>query len=76
MEKITLSIDGMHCTACALRIEKALSKTEGVISAKVNFATEEAYVQYDPAAVSNEKLFSTVHNAGYKAVLKEILNLQ
>lgn len=38
----------MTCAACARRVEKAVGKLEGVISASVNFATEKAKIVYDP----------------------------
>ena len=37
----------MECAACAVRIEKKLSKVKGVRSAVVNYATGEAVVEYD-----------------------------
>ena len=44
---VTMPIGGMTCAACAQRIEKALKKTDGVLHASVNFATEKATVEYD-----------------------------
>ena len=38
----TLKIEGMTCAACSARVEKALQKTDGVISASVNLTTEKA----------------------------------
>jgi Cu+-exporting ATPase len=37
----------MTCTACAKRIEKGLTKMEGVKNSSVNFALERATVIYD-----------------------------
>lgn len=48
-EKAALQITGMHCASCAATIEESLNKVEGVSKAAVNFATEKAYVEYDPA---------------------------
>ena len=45
----TLQINGMTCAACANRIEKGLSKIEGVEKANVNFALESSTIVYDPA---------------------------
>ena len=42
-----LALGGMHCAACATRIEGALADEPGVVSAAVNFATTRAYVAYD-----------------------------
>jgi Cu+-exporting ATPase len=64
MEKIVLPIEGMHCAGCAQTIEKALNKKEGV-KAVVNFAGEEAIIEYDPASVSMNQLIETVQDAGY-----------
>ncbi len=64
-KKETLKISGMSCAACALRIEKGLSKVGGVKKATVNFATEKATVEYDPVQVSNQALEAVVEKLGY-----------
>ena len=40
---LDLQIDGMHCGACALRLEKALAAEPGVRHAEVNYATASAH---------------------------------
>jgi P-type Cu+ transporter len=55
----------MHCAACAQIIQKALSKVEGVIEARVNLTTETAYVEYDSTQTSEEKLKEVIRNTGY-----------
>ena len=59
---------GMHCAACANRIEKALRRAPGVESATVNFATTQATVHYDAAATTPDALCEAVRAAGYDAV--------
>ena len=49
--RLRLPIDGMHCAACASRVERELNGLAGV-EASVNFATEEATVEFDPARVA------------------------
>src|SRR5262249_14602867 len=66
---LDLPVVGMHCAACANRIEKALSETPGVSQAGVNFATARATVQYDPTATSPEALRDAVRGQGDDAVL-------
>ena len=66
--KISLSVTGMTCAACARRVEKALSGTDGVLAAKVNLATEKAAVEYDPSSVSTEELAGVVEGVGYGVV--------
>ena len=60
---------GMHCAACANRIEKALAETPGVSRAGVNFATGRATVAFDPDATDPETLRAVVRDQGYDAVL-------
>jgi Cu+-exporting ATPase len=55
----------MHCAACAQAIQKALSKAEGVAKARVNFATETAYVEYDDERIDEEALKQIIRNTGY-----------
>ncbi|HEX2181011.1 MAG TPA: heavy metal translocating P-type ATPase, partial [Rubrobacteraceae bacterium] len=64
-EKISLSVTGMTCAACARRVEKALSRTEGVVAANVNLAAEKATVEFDPSSVSEGELAGVVERAGY-----------
>ena len=63
---VTLPIEGMTCASCVRRIEKALSKVEGVQQASVNLATEKAHVVFDPSLASLEGLTAAVEKAGYK----------
>ena len=61
-----LTLYGMTCAACAVRIEKVLNKLEGV-RAEVNFASETARVHYVPGLTSVEQLSAAIRKAGYDA---------
>lgn len=61
----TLQITGMTCAACAARIEKGLSRLEGVEQANVNLALERATVTYDSDKLTAEALESKVEALGY-----------
>ncbi|MDO5653907.1 MAG: copper ion binding protein, partial [Brachymonas sp.] len=63
---IELQIGGMTCASCVNRVEKALQKTPGVLSASVNLATEKATVQALDT-VSFASLAAVVKKAGYEA---------
>lgn len=68
MEKIEISISGMSCASCAVRIEKALKELPGVRSAAVNFATERATVLYQPELVSISAIEEQIRSAGYDVI--------
>jgi Cu+-exporting ATPase len=70
-EHIEVPISGMTCASCANRIERKLNQLDGV-SATVNYATERATVDFDPAAVAPEQLARAVEEAGYQAVLPAV----
>jgi Cu+-exporting ATPase len=71
----TLQITGMTCAACANRIEKGLSKLEGVSEANVNFALEQASVRYDPTKVNMAQMEQKIQSLGYETV-KEVIDFQ
>jgi Cu+-exporting ATPase len=62
---VELSIRGMTCAACAVRVEKKLGLIDNVV-ASVNFATEKAIVTA-PLSISVERLVAAVEQAGYGA---------
>lgn len=64
----TLDIAGMTCASCVSRVEKRLTRLDGV-TAEVNLATEKAYVSY-PDVVSTDQLVAAVESAGYGATLE------
>ncbi|HOB35665.1 MAG: copper-translocating P-type ATPase [Firmicutes bacterium] len=70
VETISFKIEGMTCAACANRVEKALQRLDGVVSAVVNLATEEARVEYRPGQITAAELYAAVERAGYRAVPK------
>jgi P-type Cu+ transporter len=64
--RVDLPISGMTCAACARRIERGLSKSDGVAGASVNFATNTATVEFDPVVTSLPRLVDAVKNSGYE----------
>ena len=65
-DAVTLDITGMTCASCVRRVERALSKIEGVETASVNFAAENARVTL-AAPIPVETLVAAVEKAGYAA---------
>jgi len=69
-DSCVLDIGGMTCAACVTRIEKALSRVDGVAVATVNLAAETASVEFDRQRVSFENLREAVESAGYSATVR------
>jgi len=65
-QSVELQIDGMSCASCVGRVEKALSKVSGVLSASVNLATEIATVEV-LSSVTFATLAAAIGKAGYSA---------
>ena len=65
MEK-TMVIEGMSCSHCSGRVEKALNQLEGV-TAQVNLETKTAAIQLSQP-VSDDQLKKAVEDAGYEVV--------
>ncbi len=60
----TFDVEGMTCASCAIRIERILSKQDGVDQAVVNFAGSEARVVAAPG-VDATRLIEAVKKIGY-----------
>ncbi|MDA2978560.1 MAG: heavy metal translocating P-type ATPase [Actinomycetota bacterium] len=63
-DTIRFDVEGMTCASCAVRIERVLGKQEGVDSAVVNFASQEARATVGSAA-DVEALRAAVAKIGY-----------
>ena len=67
-DTLTFEVDGMTCAACANRIERVLSKQDGVDAAVVNFTGAEATIR-SAAPVDAERLREAVQKIGYDITL-------
>jgi P-type Cu+ transporter len=67
MEDVTLHVTGMTCAACVNKIEKAVSRLPGVVSANVSLPTEMAKVTYFAGTVDKAAIKRTVRELGYEA---------
>lgn len=67
-----IGIGGMTCASCVARVEKALNKMPGVLSATVNLATESARIEVASADVTDARLRRAVRDAGYEPRTPEV----
>jgi copper ion binding protein len=64
MTEANLTIDGMSCQHCVMRVKKALDQMPGVSGSEVKVGS--AKVTYDESKVKKEDVEKAVENAGYK----------
>lgn len=67
MKEETYQISGMHCAACATRIERVLNREAAIEKATVNLVLEKATVKYDPEQIQRDDIFKKISNIGFEA---------
>jgi P-type Cu+ transporter len=65
VETIHLDIKGMHCSACSARIEKSVSKMDGIFDVTVNLATEKGRVVYDTKSTNKLEILQRIKKLGF-----------
>jgi Cu+-exporting ATPase len=70
IEKVTMRVDNMTCSSCAISIEKILDTLEGVVSANVNFAVEKVTIEYDKNQLRLVDIQNKVSEIGYEIKLE------
>ena len=69
--KETFPVLEMTCAACAISVESMLKSVEGVKDAGVNFANQDAWVEYNPFVASPEMFQNTIRSIGYDLVIEK-----
>jgi Cu+-exporting ATPase len=64
--ELSLPVEGMHCAACAVKIEKQLQKMDGILEARVNYGTGKAYLKYEKDKLDMKKLRQEIKELGYQ----------
>ena len=67
--KQRIQVSGMKCPNCEARVERQLSRLEGVSAVKASHEKGCVEVDYDPATVSAGELAETIADCGFEAVL-------
>ena len=63
-----LMIDGMRCGACVWLLEKGLGQKKGVSRVQVNYAQQQALVQWDAAQTGLSSILAALRALGYRAL--------
>ena len=71
-EQLNFRVQGMTCASCVGRVERAIAAVPGVSESSVNFMTETATVDIDPAETGIGDLFRAVEASGYEPKSEKI----
>lgn len=66
MEQLELRVNGMTCTACERRIERALAQVDGVVRSAVDHRAARVKIVFDPARTSAQTVRARIKQAGYE----------
>ncbi|HRN19556.1 MAG: heavy-metal-associated domain-containing protein [Trueperaceae bacterium] len=65
--RTVLRAEGFSCPSCVAKIEKQLSRVEGVETVTVHFASSRVEVVHDESKVNPEGLVDALAKAGYRS---------
>ncbi|MGD9568965.1 MAG: sulfite exporter TauE/SafE family protein [Sedimentibacter sp.] len=75
MQKLTeqkiIKLDGVTCTACENKIEKAINKLDGVLKINVSYASSTAEITYIPEEIDINIIYETIKKKGYDVILDD-----
>lgn len=66
--KKTIQMEELVCPMCAQKIETALKKADGVISASVLYNASKAKIEFDETKISVEELCRIITGLGYVVI--------
>ena len=76
IEKKTVAVLGMMCSACAANVERRLSAMDGVSKASVNLSARTVLLEYDKAVVTLQQMKDALAQVGYDMVIEEDRNVE
>ena len=72
-KKLELKIDGISCQACVAKIERKLSRTDGIEKALVNISNNMADIEYDEKEIKASEIMKIIEKLGYTPKRREDL---
>jgi len=72
IQTLSIPVLGMTCAGCAASVQSVLSAQEGVVSAEVNYATQQVKVAYQSALVQPIQFKKALQDVGYDVLLDQV----
>lgn len=66
-QKMTVYVQGMHCSGCVNGIKAKLGSLKGVFNPKVTLKPQRAYLDYAPKQIKPSQILAAIRSLGYKA---------
>lgn len=76
METVYLDITGMHCPDCPAKVERSVSKLNGVRKVKVDYETESGYVTYNKKLISLTDIINRIDKLEFEAKTSQTASFQ
>jgi Cu+-exporting ATPase len=70
-ETLSVEVGGMSCSTCSAAVADATESVPGVIESTVNFASDEATIEYNPIDTDLSAIYDAIEAAGYEPVRPE-----
>ncbi len=68
LKDFDLKIKGMDCPSCAMNVENAVRKLDGIAEINVDFIVGKAAIKYDPSLTNTSEIREAIEKAGYTAL--------
>lgn len=67
--QLAIQVQGMFCAQCAVKLERALTRNDGVLTASVNYASQRAIVVFEPTRMTPGDLVNVIRESGFEVPL-------
>ena len=68
MERLELTVEGMHCEGCVASVQNALMSRDGVADANARLVDGLVTVEFDPGAINRAVIEDAIEGAGFDVV--------
>ncbi len=64
MKRMSLKVDGITCSGCAIDVESVLKNTDGILDAEVRFADGAINISYHPEGIGEKQVVELIKKLG------------
>lgn len=68
MENEIVRVEGMHCAACAERVEDALSDLAGVTAVEADYEAGTVDIAYNPVQIGLQAILDAIIEEGFMVI--------